>query len=248
MSEPPNTSQRPSGLKGTTALGVAWIAVPALAGFVLLAQIGPASDWITSHGNWGLVVYVLVFAITSGLGLLPTFTQAVLGGWVFGVWVGGPAAIAGFAGGSLVGRVVAAAVAGDRVEALIQKHERARAVRTALLQRGFIRTTVTITLLRLPPNSPFALMNLALTACRTRLWPYLIGTVLGMAPRTLILVGFAGAAASTGARDIQTFIKDGPGVGVFVGGIIALLIVLGILGSVVRRAVDAAGSDLKTPS
>ena len=99
-----------------------------------------------------------------------------------------------------------------------------------------LKTIGIITLVRFPPNSPFALTNLALSTCGTKLGPYALGTLIGMTPRTAVAVGFAAWGADQGAKDLQTFIKDGPGPYVLVGGIILMVIVLMVISHIANKA------------
>lgn len=226
-------------------LGVVWGTMPMVVGITLLVQLGPASAWLQSLGNWGVVFYVLIFIVSSGLGLLPTYAQAVLGGWVFGITVGLPAALIGFTGGSIIGYAVARLVSRDKVEKVVEKYPKADAIRNALVGRGFWRTLGIITLLRIPPNSPFALTNLLLASCRVRMAPYAFGVMVGMLPRTAVVIGFAAAAsahaAATGKGDIQSFIDEGPGLLVLILGLVALVIVLGIITVISNKAIKRAG-------
>ncbi|MAB82277.1 MAG: hypothetical protein CMJ24_02435 [Phycisphaerae bacterium] len=221
----------PAGL-----LGIAWATLPAILGITLLFLLGDAASGLDHLGRWGYVIYILVFMTTSGLGILPTFAQAVLGGWVFGLPLGLVGALAGFTGGSLIGYGISRITSRDRVEQLIEKHPRASIVRNALIGRGFWATTGIVTLIRIPPNSPFALTNLVMASCKVKLAPYVIGVVVGMTPRTALFVGSAAAAASTDAADIQTFISEGKGGLVMIGGIVLLLAALGIIGWISDRA------------
>jgi len=226
----------PAGL-----LGILWTALPAIAGVTLLAYLGTVSDWLHSLGPSGVVVYACMFVVSAGLGLLPTYAQAVLGGWVFGFGLGFPAALAGFTGGAMIGYVVAKLVSQHRIEEVIRDHPRAETIRSALLERGFARTLGIIALLRLPPNSPFALTNLAMAGCAVPPVPFTLGTMIGMAPRTGIAVFFAAAAAATGAKDIQSFVQDGLGLWVLIAGIVVMLVVLAIIGNIASRALDRLG-------
>jgi uncharacterized membrane protein YdjX (TVP38/TMEM64 family) len=224
----------------TGLLGIAWAVAPALCGFYLLAKIDPVSQWIQSHGDLGAAVYVGAFIISAGFGLLPTYAQAILGGWVLGFAVGLPAALIGFTGAALVGYGISRLVSRDRVEKMLEENVKARAVREALIGRGFARTLGLVALLRCPPNSPFALTNLLMASAGVAMGPYVMGTMIGMIPRTAVAVGLAHAAATTGAKDIQSFVKDGPGPYVLIGGIVVLFIALGIIGTIAQRAIDRA--------
>lgn len=172
-------------------LAVVAAIMPALAGIALLWKINVVSEWLRTHGAWGACVYAAAFALLAGLALLPTYAQALLGGWAFGFALGMPAALAGFAGGAMIGYEVARRLSKDRVQAVIDEKPKWRAVRDALVggrDAGFWKTTGLVTLLRLPPNSPFALTNLVMAGVRVPRLPYFIGTVVGMAPRTALAV------------------------------------------------------------
>ncbi len=221
----------PAGL-----LAAFWLTVPGVAGLVLLYELGPVSAWLRAQGTPGLFVFALVLMITSGLGLLPTTAQAVLGGWVFGVFRGSLAASVAFAGAALIGLAITRLIAGRRFENWIDAKPEAWAVRHALVGRGFVSATLMVALLRVPPQAPFAFMNLLLVSSGVPAGPFVLGTVLGMLPRTMMVMLFAGTAAASGAADIQTFISEGPGWPVAVAGFAALLVVMAIIGAVARRA------------
>lgn len=231
------------GLGPAGILAAIWIIAPAAAGFTLLAYLGPASDWLRSLGSGGPVAFAVIFAITCGFGVLPTYAQAVLGGWVFGIALGLPAALVGFVGGSLIGWCIARLVSQRRVERAIERHEQARVIRAALVGQGFWKTIGIVSLIRIPPNSPFALTNLAMAACGVRLPAYTIGTAIGMTPRTAVIVIVSAAAAASGAEDLQSFIADGPGFWAFLGGIVVLIVVLMIIASIAKRALAKVQQD-----
>jgi len=231
----------------TTVLAGVAVALPALGGFGLLYYINPAADWLRGHDGAGVVVYAVGFAVFAGLALLPTYAQAILGGWAFGFGVGFPAALAGFVGASLIGYAVARRASGDRVVKIIEERPRWSAVYLALApaavregSRGFWRTLGVVALVRLPPNSPFALMNLMLASVRAPLVVYVAGTALGMAPRTAAAVWIA-----AGLRERFTSVREGLEAPtpwwVWVGGIAAMAAALVVIGRLARGALARAG-------
>lgn len=170
-------------------LAIIAASLPAIGGFVLIGFSGNyVAPWLRQHGTYGPVIYAAGFTVLAGFALLPTYAQSLLGGWAFGLKVGLIGALAGFAGASCIAYVIARRAAGDRVIGIINEHPKWRAVYDALLGRGFWRTLGIVTLIRVPPNSPFALTNLVMAATRVPLPIYLIGTVVGMAPRTAAVV------------------------------------------------------------
>lgn len=173
-------------------LALAWAVMPAVAGFALLARMKPVSEFLLGeaeggkgHLAMGVGMYTLAFMAAAGLGLLPTYSVSVLGGYVFGVPLGFAAALAGFGGASVVGYFISRGIAREQVEKEIHRHPKAVIVRDALVASGFWKTLLIVTLVRMPPNSPFAVMNLTLASTGVKFRTYLIGTLVGMAPRTL---------------------------------------------------------------
>lgn len=218
--------------------------MPAIAGIALLAYIGELSDWLNDREATGLLIYVAVFIAAGGCGMLPTYAQAILGGWVFGIAAGLPAALLGFTGAALLGYAIARTVSQDRVEQTIAENPKALAVRNALVGKSFARTLLIVTLLRFPPNSPFALTNLAMASAGVAIVPFVIGTMIGMLPRTAVAVVFA-AAASREARDIVEFVREGPGPIILIGGIVLMFIVLAIIGAIANHALQRLEPEAK---
>mgnify|MGYP002777675928 CR=1 FL=1 len=240
---PPDSSSKPSVLKelGPAAvLGVLWAVMPAVLGIWLLASLGPVSDYLKSLGPSGWFLYILVFMLCAGFGFLPTYGQSLLGGWVFGFAVGFPGAMAGFLGGSVIGYAIAKRVSRERVRHVLDSNPKAHALHQTLVGHGPWRMFWIVTLIRLPPNSPFALTNLVLASSGVGFWPYLFGTALGLAPRTAI-VSFAAALGSQRARDIQTFLREQPP-WVTVLGVTITVLCLIVLIVIAERALKAVSS------
>lgn len=184
----PVSVARRLGLAGPLAMGA--LVLPPLGSIVLFMTMGTTGPWLRSHEGIGLVMYIVAFAILAGLALLPTYAQSALGGFAFGITLGIPAALLGFAGGAIIGYTIAGRAAGDRVDRLIDEKPKWRAVRDALLdrRRGWLGTTGMVALLRLPPNSPFALMNLVMASVKVPRSCFLVGTLVGMLPRSSLAV------------------------------------------------------------
>jgi len=177
--------------------GLAVIATlfPPLGGFLVIGTMGPVGAFLQELGWLGVGLYVVGFTVLAGFALLPTYAQALLGGWAFGVAVGIPAALLGFTGAAMIGYAIAFRVSGTRVTDLIDEKPKWRAVYHELLGTkrggGFGRALCIITLIRLPPNAPFALTNLLLAAARAPWLAYVLGTAIGMLPRTAAAVVIA---------------------------------------------------------
>jgi len=232
-------------LRSTGLLGVAWAVLPGVLGITLLYQLGPVSAWLTAQEPSGLAIFIIGFSISAGLGLLPTYALATLGGWLYGFDTGFSGALLGFTVASAIGYGVARLVSGDHVRNVLARHPQAKVIERELVGRGGLRALLVVILLRVPPSSPFSLTNLAFAAVRVPLPIFLLGTLVGMAPRTAVYVGFASAARVAGADDIQTFVSDGPGWWVFIGGIVAMLAVFALFNKMANAALAKYGSEVE---
>lgn len=218
------------GPASVLAAGAAFL--PPFGGIVLLAHINTVGEWLRSHGAQGIAMYVVGFMVCAGVAILPTYASAILGGWAFGFGVGFPAALAGFLGGALIAYGVCRPTAADRVAKLINEKPKWKAVVDALVHGSNLKTLGIVTLLRLPPNSPFALTNLVLASVRVPLWIYLLGTLVGMAPRTAAAVFLASKLQDRVASEVAS---ERPW-WVIAAGIALMLVVLGVIGHIANRA------------
>jgi uncharacterized membrane protein YdjX (TVP38/TMEM64 family) len=217
------------------------LVAPPISGLLLLGTMHELGPWLREHQAFGLVMYLTAFAVLGGLALLPTYAQSVLGGWAFGFGPGLAAVLAGFAGAALVGYAIAARVSGDRLEQILAETPRWHGVYRVLLRRSFWRALTILTLVRLPPSSPFAATNVALSAMRAPIVPFVLGTVLGLAPRASAVV-YAGASLST------LDLANRPQAGRLLTGLAITVLVAAALGWMATRAlrrVDGQGGAIE---
>jgi uncharacterized membrane protein YdjX (TVP38/TMEM64 family) len=202
---------------------------PPLGGFVLLATLTRLGPWLRAHGAQGVLIYFVITGALMGLSFVPTYSCAILAGWAFGFAVGWPVAMVTITVASIIAYAIGRWIARDRVLQVIQERPRWRAIHRALLDRTSGRTLLVITLLRVPPTSPFALANFALAAARVPLFDYILGTFIGIAPRTA-LATFAAAGLE------QLRFKDVSQTWSVVAGIVATIVVCVVLGVLANRA------------
>jgi uncharacterized membrane protein YdjX (TVP38/TMEM64 family) len=88
----------------------------------------------------------------------------------------------------LIGYAIARRASGDRITELIGENPKWQAVYDALLGSGFWRSLLIVTLVRVPPSSPYAITNVILASIRVPVIPFALGTILGIAPRTAFVV------------------------------------------------------------
>lgn len=211
-----------------TALLLISASLPGILGFVLITKSALFRDkalehWINSFGAAAFLVVGLLFALTSGSALLPTYALSIACGVYLGFLNGSFAAIIGVILGASLGYLWGAMLARKRVMAQIERHPRAALIRHAIVDRTLPQEVMAVALVRVPPNSPFALTNLAMSATRVRLLPYMLGTALGMAPRTIFAVWLGHQAG-----EIQKA-KSAGGKWIAIGGIAVAIIVFFII-------------------
>ncbi|MEZ6319396.1 MAG: VTT domain-containing protein, partial [Phycisphaerales bacterium] len=112
----------------------------------------------------------------------------------------------------------------------IESNAKARAVREALIGGDRWRVLGTVMLVRFPPNSPFALMNGLLAATEVPIGTYVLGTALGMAPRTLAYAWIGTQVSDWDTVGLPAWLKY--------GGLVVTLIVLAVIGQVANKAIE----------
>lgn len=221
--------------------------VPVLGSLVLFANANDVSEHLRGMGTQGWLLFVLGFVVLSGLALLPTYAQSGMAGYIFGVTLGGAGAVLGCVGGAIIGYFVSRLVSGNRVLGVIDENPRWRAVREALVgeSKSSWRKLWIVTLIRIPPNSPFAMTNLVMGAVKVPLWIYVLGTLVGITPRTVL-------AAAIGAGIKESFSKESWAGAIpswaFYGGIGVGVVIVLIIGRIATKAMENIAGTTPEPS
>ena len=176
-----------------------------------------------------MAIYFLFTGLLMGISFVPTYSCAILAGWAFGFAVGWPLAMVTITAASLLAYAIGRGIARDRVLEVIHEKPQWSAIHRSLLGKKFGRTTAVVTLLRVPPTSPFALANFVLAAARVRLPEYTIGTFFGVGPRTAL-------ATYAAARLEQLRFNNVSETWSVVAGIVATVVVCVVLGVMANRA------------
>ena len=232
----------PRGMLGGFVLFIVWCVLPLTCGLILLANINSAHHWLGGEDLNAAMIFAASYAVLTGIGVLPTYAATIVGGWVFGVELGFAACAAGYLGGSAIGFGISKLVCADHVAKWIDSRKRWAIIRKTILEENAFKATGIIALIRLSPSGPFAVTNLVLAACGAGWTEFLIGSSVGIAPRTLIACFMAASASATGATDIQTLAKNQGYVAVIVG-ILIFVATLAVIGWVARAALDRALRD-----
>lgn len=176
-------------------LAILTLVLPIFGAVSLLALVSSLSPWLRENQTAGAVLFVAGVSVFSGLAILPTNVLGMVSGWAFGFNFGLPLMITGICGAALISYLIGSRLAGDKIEQMLYSRPKAKAVYQALLGKSFWRTTFIIILLRLSPAMPFAISNFLMAAARVPLKSFLLGTLVGMLPRTSAVV-FVGAGLS----------------------------------------------------
>jgi len=230
-----DTSASPTGtFRRLGAVGPVAIVLsfwPPLGGFLLLATLTSFAPWLHEHYALALGLYFVAASLLVGLSLLPTFAVAIYAGWVFGFGVGFAICMAALTVSSVIAYAIGRFIARDRVVEVIAEKPAWQAVHRALLGDSQ-RIIFVTTLLRIPPMSPFAIVNFVLAAARVPLSDYMIGTVIGVAPRTAASAFVAAGIQQLTTQDLNT----APG-WMKIGGMVAFVVMCFIIGLMANRAV-----------
>jgi uncharacterized membrane protein YdjX (TVP38/TMEM64 family) len=206
--------------------------VPAAGAYLLYRYSEPVSEFIRGMGVGGPLAFVLVFALFTGLAIVPTWIQSILAGFLFGFSIGTASAVGSCALGSLVGYALGRMVTHDRVQALINEHPTWAAVRRGLVGSGQMKALVIMLLVRLP-STPFALTNLAMAAIRVPIVPYFVGAAVGIIPRTA-LAAWAGSGLKKFTRESVSGMEH-PYWDIAIG-VVLYVIAVTVVGLIAQRA------------
>jgi len=219
-------------------------AVFPMAGSAALVVFGyPLGNWMHANVATGSVVFVFGVLIVSGMALLPPNLIGILAGWAFGFWLGLFLLISAIVGAAMIGFLMSRRLTGDTLTRLTGRTPRANAIHQALTNEGFVRTTSIVTLMRMSVVMPFAFTNFFLAAARVPVSSFLIGTFLGMLPRSaaMALIGAGLSALTFDGFNDRWFLLAG------IPATVILIIVISVFS---RRALDrltleTSGADIQ---
>jgi uncharacterized membrane protein YdjX (TVP38/TMEM64 family) len=170
-----------------------WLVTPLPLIAAVLGGLLQLREWLDGAGLWGLVVYVLVYALAVVL-LFPGSLLALSAGLAYGPW-GVPLAVSGATIGAALSFLISRYVAGAWFRRL-RRRRLLLALENAVIEGGWRF----VCLVRLSPLLPFGLLNYYFGVTRIPFRQYLPGTVLGIIPGTSVnvLVASAGYAYTLG--------------------------------------------------
>jgi len=200
-----------------------------LVGTFVLASTAPL--WLDSFRNLGaaqIPLFLVLTTVLAAYSLTPTHASSLLGGMVFGLGLGSVMALLGTAMAAALGFVTLRFFLRDKALEALAHHPRAEAIHRELDQGHDLRTIALLALIRLSPVVPFATTNLLMSTTGVRMLPFLIGSVLGLAPRVIAVVWI-------GSSLTELDLSQAADRRLFVLGVVATAGLIWILSAVAKR-------------
>lgn len=205
--------------------------LPMLGTVVLFAVGYQLGMWLRENQALGAFGYTAGVIVVCGLALMPTNVIGIIGGFAFGFELGLVLLMIAIVGAAYISFVIHRRIAGDKVSEIADKHPKAQAIYEALTGQGFARTTLIILLIRFSIVMPFALTNFLLAAAKVPPSTFLVGTFVGMLPRS-------GAVVLTGAGLSELVLDDAPNGWLIGFGIAASVISIVLISIISRRSLE----------
>ncbi|MEM9446545.1 MAG: VTT domain-containing protein [Verrucomicrobiota bacterium] len=193
------TKHRPSLKKKSLiliAIFIAALLLPLLGLTTLMPFVFSLADTFKQLGYWTLLPFIIVSGILIGLAIMPSHLSSALAGFLYGLPLGLLAALSSVIIGSLVGFTLTKKTTKTTLREWLDRSRLASLLAQELIDSNFRKCLTAITLCRLPPQVPFALGNIVAASSGAKLLPFILGTLLGMAPRVFLLV-WTGSTLST---------------------------------------------------
>lgn len=153
-------------------------------------------DWLDDYGPFGPLVFMVAHVLTS-LFFVPRTLMAIVAGVLFGLWWGTLWALIGALIGASVGFLAARYVNADAI--------RLEELKTIgpLLKRAEEGGWRAVAIARFIPVLPHTTVNYALGLTQISFGAYLFGSLVGIAPTTIVYANFgaSGRYAASGGGD-----------------------------------------------
>jgi uncharacterized membrane protein YdjX (TVP38/TMEM64 family) len=172
------------------AIFAAWFLLP------IKEWLQSFSEWITSLGLWGAVVFAVAYVIAIVI-LAPAALFTIAAGLVFGLGWGFPVVMVGATVGASLAFLVARYLVRDRVRHMVEARPKFKAVDAAVTEEGW----KIVMLLRLSPLVPFNIQNYFFGLTNIDFWHYVLATFVGIIPGVVLYlyIGALGDALAGGA-------------------------------------------------
>ncbi len=239
--ETPEATRSQRGNTATIAIAVGVVVVLAAAMKVLNVQhyLLDLVNWVRSAGWLGICVFALVYVLATVL-FLPGSILTLGAGFAYGVGVGTAVVWVGANLGATLAFVLGRTLARGWVAARVEGTPRFAAIDRAVGREGLKIVLLT----RLSPIFPFNLLNYAFGLTKVSLRDYVLGSLAGMLPGTIMYVylgslisSLSGLAAghTSGGTVQQVF---------YFAGLVATVLVTIYVTRIARRALAEATTEI----
>lgn len=184
--------------------------------------------WTRGLGWPGMLVVGLAY-MPASVFLLPASLLTLSAGFLFGLWKGVLVAMLGNTAGAAAAFLVGRAVVHDWVQRRIGRKPAFRATADAIAGDGF----KVVVLVRLSPLFPANVMNYVLSITKVCFRRYVLGTLVGMLPGTVLFVYVGSTARSLTAIAAGEIERNRWHQGLFYAG---LLVAFGVSTLITLRA------------
>ncbi len=186
-------------------------------------------DFIRYPGVANVAAAIAAYALLS-LAMLPVWPITIVIGSIYGIWHGLLVAMPASVGGATAAFVLGRSVLRDWARRRMARWQRLEAISRAVAdQGGWI-----VFLLRLSPIVPFNFLNYALSVTDLRLSVYIMSTVLGILPATIVYL-YLGSVTAAVARGTTYNAWE---MTLYVGGFVVTALAIWLVGRAVRRRVE----------
>ena len=156
----------------------------------LQAHHGQIAAWVETHGVLGALAFTAFYALVVAFSVPGALVLTLLGGYLFGIWLGALLAVLGATAGATAVFLAARTAFGDFLRA-----RAGPALRK--MEAGFRESALCYLLvLRLVPLFPFFLVNLAAAFLGVPLATYVAATLIGIVPGSVV---YSSVGAGLGA-------------------------------------------------
>ncbi|HEX8504128.1 MAG TPA: VTT domain-containing protein [Hymenobacter sp.] len=178
------------------------VAVPLVGSSSLTFVLYKNQEFLENLTSAQSLLYFVIVGVAMAFSLVNTTAVVLVTGFYLG-WSGFPGMVVAYALAALVGYQIAATLDHGKMLTFLGHFPKAEAVMRELKTDSLSL----IILIRLSPVTPFALMTFILAVMGVERPRFLIGSVVGMLPRSLFFYWLG-----TKAQDVFTLLKD-PGTG-----------------------------------
>lgn len=244
--KPSEMSAPEKGSRASMALRVA-LALAAIGALVWLGrragdQVPRFAAWVDSLGFWAPAAFFAGYVLAT-VAFVPGSLLTLAAGAVFGLWKGTALVFAAATVGASAAFLIARYAARGAIERRVASDPRFAAIDRAVGAQG----RRVVFLLRLSPVFPFNLLNYALGLTRVRFVDFFVASI-GMLPGTFLYVylgkGLGSLATLGSGRPVAT---GAGGTALLVLGLLATVLVTGLVTRAARRALAEVEDDRPSP-